>query len=390
MLNKEGQRALAYNVLVDVIEPITGSDNCECAVIGGWKVMVKKGQLQPGQEVVYFEVDSLLPSDNEVFSFMSKYKFRVKTQRYTFGGKGLFYSQGLIMPIEDLGIAAGQYELKTDLTEILGVRYYVPEDNQRKAAKVNPYQSMRDRNPNLFKKPFIKKMMKYEVGRKILFALFGRKKKYEWPSHIAAKTDVERIQNCIWNLQDKKPYVATEKVDGSSCSIMCERGKFGRFRYYVCSRNVVFKDENQKTFYDENIYFEMYNKYNFKNIITQIMKDYKLQNVAIQMEIFGAGVQKRDYGLNGHDYRVFHVVSNREKFSMDKVVEICDKYGLKHVPIIDDNYILPDSIDELQAFVENEESKIDGGMKEGIVFYDKETGANYFKFVSPEFLIKYH
>ena len=390
MLNKEGQRALAYNVLVDTIEPIIGSDNCECAVIGGWKVMVKKGQLQPGQEVIYFEVDSLLPADNEAFSFMSKYKFRVKTQRYTFGGKGLFYSQGLIMPIEDLGIAAGQYELKTDLTKILGVRYYVPEDNRRKAAKVNPYQSMRDRNPNLFKKPFIKKMMKYEVGRKILFALFGRKKKYEWPSHIAAKTDVERIQNCIWNLQDKKPYVATEKVDGSSCSIMCERGKFGRFRYYVCSRNVVFKDENQKTFYDENIYFEMYNKYNFKSIITQIMKDYKLQNVAIQMEIFGAGVQKRDYGLNDHDYRVFHIVSNREKFSMDKVVEICDKYGLKHVPIIDDNYILPDSIDELQAFVENEESKIDGGMKEGIVFYDKETGANYFKFVSPEFLIKYH
>lgn len=390
MLNKDGQRALAYNILIDDIVPIEGSDNCECAVIGGWHTMVKKGQFAAGQEVVYFEIDSLLPADKEVFAFMARYKYRVKTQKYTFGGKGKFFSQGLILPIEDLGIAAGQYELKTDLTEILGVKYYVPEDNQRKAAKVNPYQSMRDRHPDLFKKPFIKKMMRYEVGRKILFVLLGKSKKYEWPSHIAAKTDVDRIQNCIWNLQDKKPYVATEKVDGSSCSVMCERGFLGRLRYYVCSRNVVFKDENQKTFYDENIYFEIYNRYDFKKIITQIMKDYKLKNVAIQMEIFGEGVQKRDYSLKEHDYRVFHIVSNRQKFSMDKVVEICERYGLKHVPIIDDNYILPDTIEELQSFVESEGSRIDGKMKEGIVFYDKETGTNYFKFVSPEFLMKFH
>ena len=87
---------------------------------------------------------------------------------------------------------------------------------------------------------------------------------------------------------------------------------------------------------------------------------------------------------------VFHIVSNGVKFSMDKVVEICEKYGLPHVPIVNDNYIFPDTIEELQEYVENEPSKIDGLAREGIVFYDKATGAQYVKFVSPNFLMKYH
>ncbi len=87
---------------------------------------------------------------------------------------------------------------------------------------------------------------------------------------------------------------------------------------------------------------------------------------------------------------VFHIVSNGVKFPMDKTVEICEKYGLPHVPIVDDNYILPDTIDELQVYVEGAQSMIDGKPREGIVFYDKETGQQYFKFVSPEFLMKYH
>ena len=45
---------------------------------------------------------------------------------------------------------------------------------------------------------------------------------------------------------------------------------------------------------------------------------------------------------------VFHIVSNGVKFPMDKTVEICEKYGLPHVPVVNDNYIFPDTIEELQ------------------------------------------
>lgn len=389
MLNqKTGNRELCYIVKIDEIKPIEGSDNCECAVVGGWHVMVRKGQYQPGDKAVYFEIDSLVPSDNEAFAFLANRKFRVKTQRYTFGGKGLMVSQGLLMTLEELGVGG---EIGDFLTERLGVTYYEAEDRARKIT-VDPYRSMIDRHKDLFKKPWVKWLMRRTWGRKLMFTFFGKKKSSSWPAHIAVKTDVERVQNCMWVLKDKQAYVATEKVDGTSCSVMIERSKWGRLKYYVCSRNVVFEDTNKACWYDTNVYFEAFEKYNLKEVITNLYRDLGCKTLALQMEIYGDGIQKRDYSLkNGeHQIAVFHIVMDGVKLPMDETVRLCEAYGVPHVPIIDANYILPDTIEELQQYVESAPSAIDGLPKEGIVFYDKKTGQQYFKFVSPEFLMAYH
>ena len=103
MLNANSERELAYVVLIDGIEPITGSDNCECAIIGGWHIMVRKNQFNIGDPAIYFEIDSKVPSTNPAFSFLEKRNYKVKTQKFTFGGKGNFISQGLLMHAEDFG-----------------------------------------------------------------------------------------------------------------------------------------------------------------------------------------------------------------------------------------------------------------------------------------------
>lgn len=412
MLNKNNERELAYLVKVDNITPMN-ADRLECAHIGGWHCVVGKGEFKVGDPAVYFEVDSLLP-DVVPFSemeFLRSKNFKIKTQKIR--GE---YSQGLLMPVSAFGwtiekmwdAGTGEETICVDnakdgqlyclenesrfLTKQLGVTYNEPADNTRKASSPDKYKKMAARHPNIFKKKWAKWLMRRAWGRKLMFLFFGKKKdkKNTWPSHIAAKTDVERVQNMIWVLNDKQPYVASEKVDGSSCSIMAERGRFGKIKYYVCSRNVVFDKKDAPCFYESNIYMEVWNKYNLQSIITAILNDYNLPNVALQMEVYGSGVQKRDYSTNEHKIAVFHIVSNGKKFPMDQTIEICEKYGLPHVPIINDNYILPDTIEELQAYVESAPSKIDGKMKEGIVFYDKATGQQYFKFVSPEYLLKFH
>ena len=408
MLNpKTNERELAYTVYVDEIRPIPGRDRVECARVGGWTCMVPKGAFKVGDPGIYFEIDSKVPTDKEPFGFCEKYKGHIKTQKFK-TPEGQFWSQGLLMPAKDFGWTIDRIDevFITDdkmvrhipgtesafLTEQLGVTYYEVEDNKRKA-KINPDAKINTalaRHPKIAKK-YGKIIKKNKFLRWFFLLIFGKKKdSRSWPSHIAAKTDVERIQNMMWILNDKNPYVATEKIDGSSCSIMAERGKFGKIKYYICSRNVVFEDENQSCYYDENIYFEAYNKYNLKEKITNILNDYNLPNVALQMEVYGEKVQRRDYSLKEHQAMVFHIVSNGTKFPMDKVVEICEKYDIPHVPIINDNFIFPDTIEELQQYVEGEGSKIDGGPREGIVFYDKATGQQYTKFVSPEFLIKFH
>lgn len=413
MLDKTGTRQLCYVVKIDDIKPIKGSDNCEAAIVGGWRVMVRKETFKPGMPAIYFEIDSKVDTNKSEFAFLASKHGKVKTQKYTFGGKGNFVSQGLLMAAEDFGWTWDSTQFAEDviyiqddkgvqhivgdpntmfLTEQLGVKYSVEEDNKRKTntnpdAKIN---AALGRHPKIAKK-YGKIIKKNKFLRWAFLLVFGRKKDVRnWPGHIASKTDVERVQNMIYILEDKNPYVATEKVDGSSFSAMAERGRFGKIKYYVCSRNVVFEDENQKCYYDDNIYFEAYNKYGLKEKLTKILNEYNLPNVAIQAEVFGPNVQKRDYSLTEREMRVFHIVSNNEKFSMNKVVEICDKYNLPHVPIIDDNYILPDTVEELQKFVESEGSRIDGKEKEGIVFYDKATGKQYFKFVSPSFLMHFH
>ena len=385
-----GQRALAYTARCGEISPIEGADRIELMKVLGWNVIVKKGEFTEGDLCVFFEIDSKLP-EAEWSEFMAAKHYKVKTMKL---GKFGVISQGLALPMSSFDVEIPNEE-NVDVTALLGVKYSVDEDNVRKASGVSKrakYDSMAARHKNLFKRHPFRWLMRRSWGRKLLFIFFGKKKDNPraWPSHIAPKTDVERIQNCIWVLENKKPYVATEKVDGSSCSIMAERKKFGKIKQYVCSRNVVFDTENAPCFYDSNVYFEAYQKYNLKEKIVQIMKDYNFNNIAIQCEVYGNGIQKRDYSVPDHQIAVFHIVTNQKKLPMDTVVEICEKYDLPHVAIIDDNYILPDTLDELQSFVESTPSVIDGQMKEGIVFYDKETGQEYFKFVSPNYLMKYH
>ena len=393
----DGKRALAYTVIIDDIIPIEGADNIALAAVGGWRVIVKKEEFQPGDVAVFFEIDSKLPQQPR-YDFMMHKHYAVKPMKLNKFG---VVSQGLLMPLSEfpeLGTPSktdgGVIKVGYDLTDILGITYADAEDNKRKAAP-NPkakYQSMASRHQKIFRQKWARWMMRRDWGRKVMFLIFGRKKDKPnaWPSHIASKTDVERIQNEIWRLTDKRPYVATEKVDGCSFTAAAQRDKHGKIKYYICSRNVVFTNDKDQCFYDTNVYKEAFAKYGLEKILKDILNDYNLPNVAIQAEIFGTGIQKRDYSMDHHEIRVFHIVSNCVKYPMDKVVEICDKYGLPHVPVLDWNFVMPDTIEELTEYVEGTPSMIDGKEREGIVFYDKETGREYVKLVSPAFLMKYH
>ena len=389
MLNpKTNLRELAYIVSIDEIKPIPNYDRVEYVRTSGWWVICKKGQFQVGDLAVFIEIDSKTPA-TEPFSFLEKKHYKIKTQKMC----GVI-SQGLLMSFEDFGWDKDYHKLGDLVTQELGITYSVKEDNKRKAPGVDKYKAMVSRKPKLFKKPWARWMMKRDWGKKVMFLLFGRKrdKRASWPSHICSKTDVERIQNMPFLLGDEREFIATEKIDGSSATFAAERGRFGKISYWVCSRNVVFKDYNQPCYYDSNIYHEMYQKYGIRDILTRMLKDLNVDNIAIQGEVYGDGVQKRDYSLTGGKHRlmVFHIVSNGKKFPMERVESLCEAYGLPHVPILDSSYHIPSDIDELRAYVEGAPSKLDGKPREGIVFYDKETGQTYTKFVSPNYLLKYH
>ena len=197
MLNAKGQRELAYLVKIDNIIPIEGADRVEAAIVGGWRIMVRKGQFQVGDIAVYFEIDSKVP-EREPFMFLASKHFKIKTQKYF---KGAFLSQGLLMSLEDFGdepwvistkarISEGKDVIHEGLTEVLGVTYADAEDNQRKAKSVDKYKVMVQRRQDIFKKSWARWMMKREWGKKVMFFFFGKKKdkKISWPEFMP-KTD---------------------------------------------------------------------------------------------------------------------------------------------------------------------------------------------------------
>lgn len=414
MLNSNNERELCYVVQVDDIKPIEGRDRVECAVVGGWTIMVRKGQFKPGDLGIYFEIDSQVPA-KEPFLFLESKKYKIKTQKYK-TPNGQFWSQGLLMAPADFGwrvekcgdsnlSEAEYFEIVTQdnichntfdetrfLTKELGVIYAVEEDNARKANSVDKYKKMAQRNAKLFKKPWVRWLMRREWGRKLMFVFFGKKKdtKNGWPAWVV-KTDEERVQNMPWILQDKSEWIMTEKIDGTSTTFTMNRGK-GRnnFNFYVCSRNVVFDKPDKQCFYDSNVYIEMAEKYKVEDVLKKILiANPDLEWATIQGETYGAGIQKRDYSINFHDFMAFNFIdSKRGRWNSVEAANLLKKYGISWVPILDEHYVLPDTVEELLQFATGE-SICDHSLREGLVFRSQD-GTKSFKAVSNEFLMKYH
>ncbi len=401
MLNAKGERELAYVVKIDGISPIAGADRVELAHIGGWRIMVKKGQFQVGDFAIYFEIDSKVP-EKEPFMFLEPKHFKVKTQKYF---KGTVISQGLLMAFDDFilnsevpsWVQSLKFQINRGvniehegLTEVIGVTYAVEEDNKRKAASVDKYKKMAQRRPNIFKQPWAKWFMRREWGRKLMFILFGKKKdkKTGWPSWVS-KTDEERVQNMTWILEDKSDWIATEKIDGTSTTATYRRTGRRKHEFYICSRNVVFDKPDKGCYYDTNVYTEMAEKYHFEDVLAALVEKYDLEWATLQGETYGAGIQKREYGLKGHDFVGFNLIfSDRGRLNSIEAKEILAEYGIPWVPIVDEHFVLPDTVEELLA-IATDKSVIDGGMREGLVFRSQD-GTRSFKAVSNEFLLKYH
>ena len=398
MLNKDGIRELAYVVQIDAIEPIVGSDNCEAAVVGGWRIMTRKDTFQVGDLAVYFEIDSQVPA-TEQFAFLEKKHYKVKTQKYTFGGKGNFVSQGLLMAFGDFANDTSKWELGTFLTQELGVKYADPDDNKRKSASVDKYKKMAQRRPDLFKKSWVRWLMRRDWGKKLLFVFFGKAKdkKGGWPAWVV-KTDEERVQNMAWVLNEKCEWIATEKIDGTSTTFTMKG--YGRKReFYICSRNVVFDKPDKDCFYETNVYVEMAEKYNMEWVLDALMEYFanttgqEIAFVTVQGEPSGPGIQKRDYGLTNHDFRAFNVIvgfadGTTQRLNPVEMTEVLTQFSVPCVPIVDEHFVLPDTVDELLD-IATDASAVDGGMREGLVFRSAD-GVRSFKAVSNEFLIKYH
>ena len=386
----EGKRELVYTAIITNLESIPNYDRVEWATINdGWKVIVSKNDnYSIGDVCIYFEVDSKVPDTDERFAFLSKRKYKIKTIKMC----GVL-SQGLVMPLSAFP-EVGVKEAGIPLTDKLGVVYAVAADNERKNNSVDPnnkYKSMCSRHQNLAKKTWWRWLMRRNWGKKLLFAFFGKKKDNPrgFPVFVS-KTDEERIENMPWILNDtEKEWIATEKLDGTSCTYALERKGKNKFEFYVCSRNVRQKDENQECYHDHNIYWDMAFKYDIKNILKHYLDTHKEDTwVCVQGEGVGS-VQGNPLKLKEDDLYIFNfITSSLGRFPSQTAKCIVESMGMKHVPILG-IVTLPNTMEEMKLTADGYSVVNPNVLREGIVYRD-ENGQQSFKNVSNKFLLEKH
>lgn len=383
------ERALAHIEEIAWIKPIDGADNIELIGVLGWVLIAKIDEFKVGDKAVFVEIDSKCPADDERFAFLEKKHYKVKTMKL---GKFKCFSQGLALPLT-LFPELSDRKLGDDVTKELRITYSSEEDRKRKSNKVDPnakYKAMAARHKEFFSKPIIRKIMRYDIGRKLLFLLFGKKKDNpkQFPSWIV-KTDENRIENCPFYLESNEEWVQTEKIDGTSCTYAVDRMKRGKnkFEFVVCSRNVRQADRDQECYHDSNIYWELADKYNIEKVLTDYAIANNYNRVVLQGEGTGS-VQGNPYKLKDNHLFVFNLVVEGIRKGTQEMAKFCEENSLEHVPIINKHYKTPDTMEEIKLQADGFSIINPKVKREGFVYRSLD-GQQSFKNVSREYLLKH-
>ena len=335
-------RKLATIRIIDDITPIDGADAIECATVGGWKVVVKKGEYLVGEAAVYCEIDSWIP--HTLAPFLSKGKEprefqgikgeRLKTIRL----RGQL-SQGLLLPFDVLrGVVVTQsIEIDDDVTEFLGI-------------------------------------VKWEKAIPAQLAGLARG---NFPTAIP-KTDQERVQNLVKEIAHAQgdEFEITEKLEGSSMTCYLIGDEFG-----VCSRNLDLKETEGNSFWQtaraEDIEAKM-RELRVKSTFTDF---------AVQGELIGPGIQGNIYNLTKCEFRVFDLYDIQSGEYLNPFARnlMVGMMGIKHVPVIDAEFVLNTDVDGLLTMAESK-SELADVQREGLVF-KQNNGGFTFKAISNAYLI---
>lgn len=364
-------RKLATIRKIAEIKPIEGADAIEHCRVDGWWVVGKKGEFQIGDLVLYFEIDSWVPT--ELAPFLSKGKDPreyngVKGERLkTVKLRGAL-SQGLLLPVEsittELVLDEHRYRFcdvmwneGEDVTELLNIQKYEPPLPAQLRGKI--------------------------AGN--------------FPNWLR-KTDEARIQNCFKDvsLRLNESWTIEEKVDGSSLTVGYRKGDFILDKegqpiseeFAICSRNLALKLDD-----DNNTYVKTVDS-------TGILAALKVygRNLGISGELIGEGVQGNKYDIKGHRWLVFNIFdvdTGKYVSAEERQLIIRDLVALgatiEQVPVIaavGTTQLDGLSVDDFLEMAEGKSALNPKTEREGLVFKNQTDPDISFKAISNRWLLK--
>lgn len=324
---------------VDAVYPIPNADAIEVAHVGGWRVVIKRGEFTAGDPAVYCEIDSWIPSN--LAPFLSKgsepreYE-GVKGERLRTVRLRGQVSQGLLLPLS-IGVFDVNAELNEgmDVSELLGIQKWEAP---------------------------IPAQLAGEVRR-------------AFPGFVP-KTDQERIQNLTaeyaeWQKQDAE-WEVTEKLDGSSMTVYVYEDDFG-----VCSRNLDLRETEDNSLW----------KTARRNQLIEKVQG-TARNLALQGELIGEGIQGNPYCVRGQEFYLFDVydIDQGEYLRPQERHALAVQLDIRQVPRLDVQ-LLDCDVAALLVFAEGKSMLRAETEREGLVFKHVSVSGS-FKAISNKFLLK--
>lgn len=336
---------------IDSIVVHPNADRLEIAKIGGWNIVVGKDYFSIGEQVIFFEVDSLIPQSSKWISEELRKKLNNNKRDDFFQLKTMklrdVISQGLIIKTSDIP----NLDLNVDIADQLGVKRY---------------------------KRQIDDIIEKDAPNVELF-----------PTELFPRSHEARLQSYKEKFEKLKSskYFVTLKIDGTSGSYYYDSKKD---ELVVCSRNQVknrIRDLSSAEILTECVYTRIAYKYK----LYELLKQYP--ELAIQGEIYGPKINGNLLGVKDIQFAVFHIFKigdcyyNKAMKFLD-MVDFCKNHGLNAVPLIEHGDKLPDDI-QLDEIIAKSKGKYPGTNKdrEGLVWRNSDNTVS-FKVINNDYLLK--
>ncbi|MBR5943783.1 MAG: 2'-5' RNA ligase, partial [Lachnospiraceae bacterium] len=200
-------------------------------------------------------------------------------------------------------------------------------------------------------------------------------------------TDETRVQaepNLINDFAGLEYYITT-KMDGSSHSVSIDEDGF-----HVTGHNYEYKDDGKSSFY------ELVKRENVESRARKYYRENGLHLFTIQGELCAPGIQQNRLRLAKPEWYVFTIRIDGKRVGLSKMHEVCERLGLKMVPVEEVGTDLPSQYPTVEALLERADGEYPkGGKKEGIVirpvepvFNKRISAALSMKVVNNKYLLK--
>lgn len=291
---------MASSLIVEIcelkeIQKHTNADALELAIVKGWQTVVKKGQFQKGDKIMFIPPDAIIPVEIADIWNIRNYlagrdRNRVKCVRLR--GEMSF---GLIMPVPEKG---KDWEIGYDCAEHFGITKYEPPIRTTAGDAAPP------------------------------------------DSYFFRYTDIENYRNFPDGFEEGELVLATEKIDGTNSrlsisEVIVENGNVD-FEWKAGSHNVKRKkpDEDIK----KNTYWF---PYTLEPVVKMIEHIHQKTGKPVHLfgEIYGAvrgGHKSMHYGKpSALSYVAFDLMIGQEYVDWDMFRNYCNDFGVPTVPLVD-------------------------------------------------------